>query len=108
MAAQVRHAFFGAEVQRIQRGRDDVRVMLRYPVEDRKSLGNLPTTSGTIYEEVRDIKVQKAVVHFFFLDSINLSLSSIRFALTTKGGPINLPLIIKGICIDLQEPITFN
>ncbi|WP_448568780.1 efflux RND transporter permease subunit [Thalassotalea ganghwensis] len=38
---QVREAFFGAQIQRIQRGRDDVRVMLRFPLEERKSLAGL-------------------------------------------------------------------
>jgi len=37
----VRQAFFGQEVQRIQRGRDDVKVVVRYPAEDRHSLGDL-------------------------------------------------------------------
>ena len=41
LAQQVRQAFFGLEVQRIQRGRDDVRVMVRYPLEERRSLQNL-------------------------------------------------------------------
>ncbi len=41
LGRQVRHAFFGAEAQRIQRGRDDVRVMIKYPLEERKSIGNL-------------------------------------------------------------------
>ncbi len=41
LARQVRTAFYGAEVQRIQRGRDDVRVMVRYPADERRSLGNL-------------------------------------------------------------------
>ena len=41
LARQVRQAFYGAESQRIQRGMDDVRVMVRYPEEDRQSLGNL-------------------------------------------------------------------
>lgn len=41
LAQQVRTAFYGAEVQRIQRGRDDVRVMVRYPQDERRSLGNL-------------------------------------------------------------------
>lgn len=41
LARQVRQAFYGEEAQRIQRGTDDVRVMVRYPEEDRKSLGNL-------------------------------------------------------------------
>ncbi len=41
MARQVRQAFYGEEVQRVQRGRDDVRVMVRYPEADRRSLGSL-------------------------------------------------------------------
>jgi multidrug efflux pump subunit AcrB len=35
---QVRQAFYGAEVQRMQRGRDEVKVMVRYPAEERRSL----------------------------------------------------------------------
>ena len=41
LARQVRQAFYGEEVQRIQRGRDDVRVMLRYTEAERQSLGAL-------------------------------------------------------------------
>lgn len=41
IARQVRQAFYGAEAQRIQRGSDDVRVMVRYPEAERQSLGNL-------------------------------------------------------------------
>jgi len=38
---QVREAFYGFEAQRIQRGRDDVRVMVRYPIEERSAIANL-------------------------------------------------------------------
>ncbi|MCP4203474.1 MAG: efflux RND transporter permease subunit [bacterium] len=41
LARQVRQAFYGEEAQRIQRGRDDVKVMVRYPESDRKSLADL-------------------------------------------------------------------
>jgi len=41
LGEQVRNAFFGREAQRIQRGRDDVRVMVRYPLEERRSVSNL-------------------------------------------------------------------
>jgi len=41
LARQVRQAFYGEEAQRIQRGTDDVRVMVRYPEAERRSLGNL-------------------------------------------------------------------
>ncbi|MGK0459836.1 MAG: multidrug efflux pump subunit AcrB [Candidatus Azotimanducaceae bacterium] len=41
LAQQVRQAFYGEEAQRIQRGRDDVRVMVRYPEAERQSLSTL-------------------------------------------------------------------
>jgi multidrug efflux pump subunit AcrB len=41
LASQVRQAFYGLEVQRVQRGVDDVRIMVRYPEEERRSIGNL-------------------------------------------------------------------
>ncbi len=41
LARQVRQAFYGEEAQRMQRGRDDVRVMVRYPEAERRSLGSL-------------------------------------------------------------------
>jgi len=41
LARQVRQAFYGEEAQRIQRGRDDVRVMVRYTGEERSSLASL-------------------------------------------------------------------
>ncbi len=41
LARQVRQGFYGDEALRIQRGRDDVRVMVRYPRDERRSLGDL-------------------------------------------------------------------
>ena len=41
VADHLRNAFFGAEAQRIQRGRDEVRVVVRYPGERRGSFGDL-------------------------------------------------------------------
>lgn len=41
IARQVRGAFFGSEVQRVQRGRDDVRVMVRLPLSERRSIADL-------------------------------------------------------------------
>ncbi|MBV1883187.1 MAG: efflux RND transporter permease subunit [Pseudomonadales bacterium] len=39
--SQVRRANYGLEVQRIQRGREDIRVMLRYPPKERASRNQL-------------------------------------------------------------------
>ena len=41
IAQQVRHAVFGYQAQRIQRGRDELRVMVRYPLEYRSSIDDL-------------------------------------------------------------------
>lgn len=41
VARQVRQTFFGEEVQRIQRGREEVRVFVRYPETARQSLQTL-------------------------------------------------------------------
>lgn len=41
LARQVRQAFYGEEIQRFQRGRDDIRVMLRYPERRRQTLASL-------------------------------------------------------------------
>lgn len=41
LGQQVRAAFYGVEAQRIQRGRDDIKVMVRYPPEDRSQLDSL-------------------------------------------------------------------
>ena len=41
LARQVRQGFYGEEAQRIQRGRDDLRVMVRYPETERRSLAAL-------------------------------------------------------------------
>jgi multidrug efflux pump subunit AcrB len=41
LASQVRHAFYGAEAQRVQRGIDEIKVMVRYPRADRENINSL-------------------------------------------------------------------
>ncbi len=41
VASQVRQAFYGMEVQSIQRGRDEVKIVVRYPESDRQSISDL-------------------------------------------------------------------
>tara|TARA_B110000459_G_scaffold58396_1_gene65595 strand:+ start:1 stop:2115 length:2115 start_codon:yes stop_codon:yes gene_type:complete len=50
LASQVRAAFYGVEAQRLQRGREEVKVMVRYPREERESMGNLES----MYIRTRD------------------------------------------------------
>lgn len=67
LAQQVRQAFFGEEIQRLIRSRDEVRVMLRYPERDRKSLAALDamrirTGVGADAQEVPFTTVAEAVI----------------------------------------------
>ena len=62
LLAQVRQGFFGSEVQRLQRGRDEVRVWVRLADEDRSSMSDLKryrirTPDGSLVplEELADI-----------------------------------------------------
>lgn len=41
LARQVRQGFYGEEAQRVARGREDVKVMVRYPEEGRRTLATL-------------------------------------------------------------------
>jgi len=41
LGRQVRQGFYGLEAQRILRGRDEIRVMIRYPKAERRSLGDI-------------------------------------------------------------------
>lgn len=64
LGRQVRAAFYGVEAQRIQRGRDDIKVMVRYPLEERQSVENLEdlrirTIDGreVPFDEVADFEI---------------------------------------------------
>jgi len=41
LGRQVRQAFYGEEAQRIQRGQDELKVMVRYPLSERRSIADL-------------------------------------------------------------------
>jgi len=53
IVSQVGEAFKGLEAQRIQRGRDDIRVLIRYPISERSTVASLnemliSTPDGTV------------------------------------------------------------
>ncbi|MBC8209398.1 MAG: efflux RND transporter permease subunit [Desulfobulbaceae bacterium] len=101
LALQVRHAFFGYEVQRILRGRDDVRVFLRYTEEERSSLSTLDNllirtadnreipflevaalTPGQSPSEIRRIAQRRALNVTADLDKQNSDIEAIKRSLT--------------------------
>jgi multidrug efflux pump subunit AcrB len=62
LGRQVRQAFYGEEAQRIQRGKDELKVMVRYPRDERRSIADLqnmrirtPQGNEVPFEEVAEM-----------------------------------------------------
>ncbi len=63
IVSQVGEAFKGLEAQRIQRGRDDIRVLIRYPITERSTISSLnemliSTPDGTVVPLANVAKLQ--------------------------------------------------
>ena len=66
IATQIRQAYYGDEVLKVQRGKDDIKVMVRYPKEERESEASIDnfrirTRDGREIplNQVADIKIQQ-------------------------------------------------
>lgn len=75
VVGQVRQGFFGAEVQRLQRGEDEVRIWVRYDESDRQSVGDLEdmrirTQDGSSYplREIATLAPTRGVIAINHLD----------------------------------------
>jgi len=73
---QVRSGFFGKEVQRLQRGRDEVKIWVRYNEYDRSSINNLDnmfiTTSNkqkVPFSEIASYTIKRGIVAINHLDA---------------------------------------
>lgn len=73
--SQVRQGFFGAEAQRIQRGEDEVRIWVRYGIEDRSDISDLSdmrirTNSGASIplSELATFKIERGVININRID----------------------------------------
>ncbi len=94
IAVQLRRAFFGQEVQRIPRGREDVKVMVRYPQDQRNDVNSLnefrvrtedgrelplqavaDTTYTEGYAEITRVDGQVSLKVFANYDNENISLT---------------------------------
>jgi len=75
IARQIRQGFFGEEVQRLQKGKNEVKVWVRYTEEDRKSIGKLEemrikTPQGDEYPltDLVDYDIDRSLVNINHLD----------------------------------------
>ena len=75
LGRQVRQAFYGEEAQRIQRGKDELKVMVRYPIEQRRSIADLenmrirtPSGDEVPFRDVAEVEFGKGYSSIARLD----------------------------------------
>ena len=61
IASQLRAVFAGIEIQRIQRGRDEVKVLVRYPEKDRKAMETLEQVMLTTPDGREEVPINQVV-----------------------------------------------
>jgi multidrug efflux pump subunit AcrB len=99
IATQVRQAFFGGQAQRLQKGKDELRVYVRYPKEDRMRLGQLEDmkikTPAGYYPltELADYKIDRGPVSIKRYNSKR----EIRVEADTKDPLEPVPALIERI-----------
>ncbi len=108
VAGQVRQGFFGQEVQRIQRGRDEVKVWVRYRPEDRTALGFLDqmrirTPGGEEYpfSEIAEYDIERGLIVINHLDKRR----EIKVEANLANEKDDLPPILAEITNNIIPPI---
>jgi multidrug efflux pump subunit AcrB len=97
VVGQVRQGFYGHESQRIQRGRDEIRVWVRYTDQDRASLGFLdqmrirtPDHAEYPFSELAEYKIKRSVSHINHLNRMREI--TVEAALANEETPL-LPIL---------------
>ena len=101
LAQQIRQSFYGEEAQRLQRGIDDIRVMVRLPRQDRESLHTLdemrvrtPSGADVPLATVADIHFAKAPSSIERVDGAEV--------IYIGGQPMDEAVDILGIAAELE------
>jgi multidrug efflux pump subunit AcrB len=108
IAGQVRQGFYGQEIQRIQRGRDEIKVWVRYRQEDRASIGQLdnmrirvPGTAAYPFSELADYTIERGVTAINHLDRKR----EIKVEANLADASLDLPPILAEIEQDVLPKI---
>jgi multidrug efflux pump subunit AcrB len=103
--SQVRQGFFGTEVQRLQRGKDEVRVWVRYEEADRSGLEDLSqmlitNTNGVTspLSSIADFSIERGVINIFHIDGkrevrIEADVATDNVSVTEVSGDIKSTLV---------------
>ena len=106
LATQVRQALFGQEAQRILRGRDDIRVMVRLTQEERRSLHTLdtlkirtPSGGEVALDSVATVNMVKAPGRLERVDGAEV----IDVGATPKDEDVDIMRIANEIAPEIQQ-----
>ena len=106
--SQVRSAFFGFEAQRIQRGRDEIKVWVRLKEEDRSSVFNLeelmikaPDGGSYPLREIANYSIQRGVININHLDGQR----EIRIEADLSNPNESAPAILEELKTEILPPI---
>lgn len=90
VARQLRQGFYGDESLRVQRGRDEVKVKVRYPIEERRGLG-----------DVEDVRIRTAMGEEVPLEAVaNVTLEQGYSAIKREDGKRRIV-----VTADIQESV---
>jgi len=105
LARQLRQALFGEEAQRVQRGIDDIRVMVRLPKKDRTELHTLdrmkirtPRGAEVPLATIADVSFQKAPTYVERNDRAEI--------IRIEAQPVDETIDLVGIAEEMQPRIT--
>ncbi|MFH1853317.1 MAG: efflux RND transporter permease subunit, partial [Candidatus Neomarinimicrobiota bacterium] len=102
--SQVRSGFFGSEVQRINRGLDEVKIWVRYDLEDRSSIGALENmrirTAGGLSLPLREIANLEYERNLTTINHLNG-----RREVTVEADVINKSVNVNEITSELETAI---
>lgn len=108
LIGQIRSGFFGYEAQRLQRGDDEVKVWVRYAIEDRRTFEQLknmrvrtPSGMAVAVSDVANIEPKKGMIAINHRDG--------RREITLEGEvaslEVNTPQLIERIRTEILPPI---
>ncbi|WP_405208664.1 efflux RND transporter permease subunit [Aquimarina sp. LLG6339-5] len=104
LMTQVRNAFYGNEVQRIQRGQDEVKIWVRYDKQNRSTINNIntieiSTPNGRVpLSQVASYSIERGEVAINHLDGIR--------EVTVEADIANSKVSSAEIMLDLRTRVT--
>jgi multidrug efflux pump subunit AcrB len=106
--AQVRSGFFGSEIQRFQRGQDEIRVWVRYVREERASIQSLenmqiitPTGTRVAFNEIATYTIERGEVSISHLSGLR----EIRVEADMKNPKESASTIMQSIATEIMPEV---